>query len=383
MAAADMPALRTNSRIADDKAMGLRSGAPSDSSNATTPRKRQRTTSLSEEGTKSNLFSGIGAQLAKDPDIWLPDGNLVLEADGIAFKVYGGLLAAQSEVFRELLSDAAQDRRMLELNPFAEICPTIRLTDHPDDLRHLLRVVFFSSSLLNSANGAMPFPVVAALVQLGYKYRIQPVVDEGIRRMSSCFSGNLDIWDEANTNMGNTLMSYASTDAIAVVNIARLTGVHSMLPVALYICCQLDIDTIINGVLCENGSRAQLAPDDIALCLEQRMCLCHDNVISALRIWRPTPSEDCKMRADRTCVGVLEAVTNDWLNYDTSGLNHAAVMDTWNEFFENGEFDLCEPCLEMVKRRATEERKTLWERLPQLFGVVVPDSTTATIKRDY
>lgn len=147
MAAADMPALRTNSRIADDKAMGLRSGAPSDSSNATTPRKRQRTTSPSEESTKSKLFSGIGAQLAKDPDIWLPDGNLVLEADGIAFKVYGGLLAAQSEVFRELLSDAAQDRRMLELNPFAEICPTIRLTDHPDDLRHLLRVVFFSSSL--------------------------------------------------------------------------------------------------------------------------------------------------------------------------------------------------------------------------------------------
>lgn len=218
----------------------------------------------------------------------------------------------------------------------------------------------------NSANDGMPFLVVAALVQLGHKYRIQPVVDEGIRRMSSCFSHELEVWDEANKNMGNALMSYAATDAITVVNIARLTGVHSMLPVALYLCCQLDIDMILNGTPRGDGSREKLAPSDIALCLEQRVCLCHDNVVSALRIWRATPSDDCERRG---CLRVFEAVTSDWLDYDTSGLNHAATMDGWNDFFENGEFDLCKPCFEMVKGRATNERRILWKRLPRMFGV--------------
>ena len=224
----------------------------------------------------------------------------------------------------------------------------------------------------------MPFSVVAALVQLGHKYRIQPVLNEGIRRMSSCFSDKLDVWDAANKSMGSALMSYASTDAIAVVNTARLTGVDSMLPVALYLCCQLDIDTILNGVPRADGSRVRLNPDDVALCLERRGSLCHDNVVSALRIWRPTPSEKCEKRG---CVRVLEAVNRDWLDYDNSSLNHVAAMDSWDEFFENGEFELCEPCLEMVKERAIEERRTMWERLPRLFGVS-PASQSASVKRD-
>lgn len=229
----------------------------------------------------------------------------------------------------------------------------------------------------------MPFSVVAALVQLGHKYRIQPVLNEGIRRMSSCFSDKLDVWDAANKSMGSALMSYASTDAIAVVNIARLTGVDSMLPVALYLCCQLDIDTILNGVPRADGSRVRLSPDDVVLCLERRGSLCHDNVISALRIWRSTPSERCETRLKRGCVRVLEAVTSDWLDYDNSDLDHGAAMDGWDDFFENGEFELCEPCLEMVKGRVTEERRTMWERLPQLFGVSpAPDTQTASVKRD-
>ena len=235
----------------------------------------------------------------------------------------------------------------------------------------------------NSANERMPFPVAAALVELGHKYRIQPIVNEGIRRITSCFSDKLDVWDAASQNMGSPLMSYASLDAIAVVNIARLTGIHSMLPVALYLCCQLEIDTILNGVLRADGTRARLAPDDMALCLEQRASLRHDNVVSALRIWRPTPSEQCESRSKLGCVRVLEAVSGDWLDYDNGGLNHSAAMDGWDEFFEDGEFDLCEPCLEMVRKRAVEERQTMWERLPHLFSVsIAPEAATACIKSD-
>ena len=218
----------------------------------------------------------------------------------------------------------------------------------------------------------MKFPAVAALVQLGHKYRIQHVLNEGIRRMSSCFSDKLDVWDAVNKNMGSALMTYASTDAIAVVNIARLTGTHSMLPVALYLCCQLDIDTILNGAPGPHadGSRVCLSPDDVALCIEQRGTLLHHNVISALRIWKSTPSEKCEARETRDCVGELERVTSEWIDYDTGDcLNHPDALGGWVEFFQEADFSLCVPCCEMIQKRVTEERRAIWERLPRLFGV--------------
>ena len=42
------------------------------------------------------------AAFVRDEDVWFSDGNMVLEAERYAFKVYQGLLAQNSEVFRHL-----------------------------------------------------------------------------------------------------------------------------------------------------------------------------------------------------------------------------------------------------------------------------------------
>lgn len=130
--------------VKDEGAMRLRSRALSIPNDDVKLKKRRYADSVSEEDTNSKP---LAAELGKDPDLWFPDGNLVLEAGGVTFKVYGGLLAAQSEVFRRLLGEAHAKRMELDLSSFADDCPTIRLTDRPDDLRHLLRGIFFSSSL--------------------------------------------------------------------------------------------------------------------------------------------------------------------------------------------------------------------------------------------
>ena len=37
-------------------------------------------------------------------DLWFPDGSLVLQAESVLFKVYAGILARASPVFRSMIS---------------------------------------------------------------------------------------------------------------------------------------------------------------------------------------------------------------------------------------------------------------------------------------
>ena len=74
--------------------------------------------------------------MTRDEEFWFEDGSIVLVATKVAFKVYKGLLASQSPIFADMLATGSPqaDRLM-------EGCPIVRLTDSPEDLRHLLRVL--------------------------------------------------------------------------------------------------------------------------------------------------------------------------------------------------------------------------------------------------
>ncbi|EPT05698.1 hypothetical protein FOMPIDRAFT_1138938, partial [Fomitopsis schrenkii] len=135
----------------------------------------------------------------------------------------------------------------------------LRLPHQPDELRYLLRFC--------KASAQMPFSTVAALVRLAEKYRIQALFDEGLKRIKSCFTESLQVYDKVEKKKGSTLMSFADTDAIAAVATARLTNTPSMLPLALNMCCQLDPDMILNGVARANGVVDQLSPADRLGCL--------------------------------------------------------------------------------------------------------------------
>lgn len=73
-----------------------------------------------------------------DAELWFEDGNIVLvSAGGVAFRVYRGLLAAQSTVFADMLASSSSRE-----DETVDGSPTVRLSDSPEDLRHFLRVLF-------------------------------------------------------------------------------------------------------------------------------------------------------------------------------------------------------------------------------------------------
>lgn len=74
---------------------------------------------------------------AQRSDFWFKDGNLILMAGNVAFKVHRGNLERHSDIFRDMLS--------IPQPPDAETfedCPLIELHDSPMDLWHLLRAIY-------------------------------------------------------------------------------------------------------------------------------------------------------------------------------------------------------------------------------------------------
>ncbi len=80
-----------------------------------------------------------------DSQVWFDDGNVILVAEEVAFRVYKGALAQFSDVFRTLFSLPAP-----ETDPHAsrndaeqfDNVPVVHLADSHVDLKHLLLALY-------------------------------------------------------------------------------------------------------------------------------------------------------------------------------------------------------------------------------------------------
>lgn len=133
----------------------------------------------------------------------------------------------------------------------------------------------------------------------------------------SCFSSSLSVWAVAVERTGSALMTFEATDAIAAVNIARLTNTTSMLPVALYMRCQLGIETILDGITREDGTVKRIAHDDVLTCMAAQRILTHRTLISAYRMFAPLSGSGC---TDHVCHLMLQVIRdNIFLTYQQKG----------------------------------------------------------------
>ena len=74
----------------------------------------------------------------RDPLLWFYDGSVVLKADDTLFRVYSGLLAQLSPVFRDMFAfpqPCAGDDETYEG------CPVVHMPDAADELQPFLRAM--------------------------------------------------------------------------------------------------------------------------------------------------------------------------------------------------------------------------------------------------
>lgn len=71
-------------------------------------------------------------------DIWYDDGNIVLQAQNHQFKVYRGVLAGSSSVFKDMFSLPQPPPKD---NDLVEGCPIVQLSDKWRELRWILQLI--------------------------------------------------------------------------------------------------------------------------------------------------------------------------------------------------------------------------------------------------
>lgn len=78
-------------------------------------------------------------QRSEEPSCWFNDGTVVLQAEHTLFKVYKGILARESEVFRTMLS-LPQPATLSDSEKYGD-CQLVVLQDKAEDIVTFVRVI--------------------------------------------------------------------------------------------------------------------------------------------------------------------------------------------------------------------------------------------------
>ncbi|KAI0831751.1 hypothetical protein BC628DRAFT_1349625 [Trametes gibbosa] len=317
----------------------------------------------------------LSGTVKREAELWFEDGNIVLLCRDAAFRVYRGLLTRHSVIFRDLLAMAQPST-----SETMESCPVVHISDAPDDLRYLLRVLCGIRKFPAIPGERMEFAELAALVRMSHKYHVEDLHSRAMHHLKLYFTNDLSVWDAAGVD-GNAFVHVTPPDAITAISLARLTHAESVLPTALYLCCQLDGE-LSAGVERPDGSTERLDGKDLELVLRGRTELVRASTRGACTICKPTPSGQCTSKACERALREILGMMLDGLQKDPIGdIAGYAALDTWEHWIEDVVelWPLCEACRAMLHARDLDVRRDVWKRLPQYMGIAVADWKDPTV----
>ncbi|TFK82908.1 hypothetical protein K466DRAFT_603291 [Polyporus arcularius HHB13444] len=169
----------------------------------------------------------------RDDQVWLSDGNIIIIAQNIAFRIHKSILAQHSEVFRDIFSLPCSS-----VPEAVDGCEAVHVSDSAEDMRQLLLVLCCGKNPYYDLDEIIPvpFPVVASLVRMGHKYNVPGVLNPALARLKKYHPITLKAWRDTD-GRARYVTSTDSHDAITAVQLARLTDTPSILPTAFLQCC--------------------------------------------------------------------------------------------------------------------------------------------------
>ena len=212
---------------------------------------------------------------------------------------------------------------------------------------------------------------MSACIRLGHKYQCEPVVQSYISYLKKYYVDNFDAWWDVTTF---DPPGFRPIYRIGTVNLARLTGTTSLLPVALMACCKLGAE-LGDGFAREDGTLETLAYDDVVRCFVGKAKLTEASFVAVHRVFRDTVASGCKHPS--TCKGVLQqllqrVVENEEMMEDIRALHFDDAKTGYVDAVDSGRA-LCAKCYEMVGEggRQDEQRREIFQRLPEMMGIEV------------
>ncbi|RPD58575.1 hypothetical protein L226DRAFT_146930 [Lentinus tigrinus ALCF2SS1-7] len=353
-------------------------------------RKRLRTDATTSASTsqaglvRSPTAADIVRAAKRDDDYWFEDGNIILVSENVSFKVYRGLLAEHSSVFRSML-DVGQGTQ----NPadIVDGCPVVPLYDSPNDLRGLFRIIFPLRKNLKFSNWKVDMDFISAIIRLDHKYELKGLYDQAMGYLTTYYTTNFDDWLEGRNA---TEWRPEPIHAIGAINLAHLTHTHTILPLAYYICATLGSNLPV-GYARPDGTMERLSPDDLRICLDLKARLTAENVHSAFLLLRYPGQQHCSnSQAYTSCSELFRRLLEHvGLSKGPHAIASDRALDSWMDtidsytppatqnvspymvMYQTQSRSLCKGCRAFVQNREREMRRQIWRKLPEYVGVTI------------
>ncbi|KZT24243.1 hypothetical protein NEOLEDRAFT_1068017 [Neolentinus lepideus HHB14362 ss-1] len=279
--------------------------------------------------------------VTKSQDLWFDDGNIVLQAESTVFKVHRTVLALNSTVFRDMFGVAhPEDGEQLA------DCPLVDVLDKSDDMWLFLKAMYTPGY----CETVVDFPQVASMLRLASKYDVKYFRTLSVAKLRTVCPTDFSVWNR------NPAVSHPDK----LLTLARECGIRILLPAAMYQCCLLGQDYIIDHVP---------AREDVKLCLTGRQ-----KIIDA---WRkmvdPTSEDGSIFRYSRSscCQQQMRALMLEpiiWAIMLDSKI-HVHDADALEKISSAAWQRLCVDCASSLRRNVEGARKVIWNKLPGFFGL--------------
>ncbi|OJT07013.1 hypothetical protein TRAPUB_2143 [Trametes pubescens] len=329
---------------------------------------------------------------SRDSEFWFEDGTIVLVSQNVGFRVYKQELVERSPLFSDLLSIPQPDPAGSEET---NDCPIVALTDPPDQLRHLFRVLFPSSGqvIFGKQYGNVTMDVLAAVVRLSHKYQIEHLLAEGLSILTEYYTDDFELWIKKRRH---TCLQASALDALTAIDLSHLTNTPSILPLAYLYASDAGflapkdgrVDVNLARALLDSGDYARLANGRTAFmqassealarivapntdCYDHEICG-HNIACPAIRMDRLLQrlySEPCQLHTwanEFKVAGKRSEVSDEVSDEDADEDSDEFSGKIWGK-----DWSVCNDCRDMVIERELDEREDLWEMLPGMFSVQV------------
>ncbi|KAJ7185868.1 hypothetical protein C8R46DRAFT_1061938 [Mycena filopes] len=263
--------------------------------------------------------------------IWMPYGDIILQAETTQFRVSRDILAAQSPVFRDMFGVPQPQNE-----PTIEGCPIVHVSDTAQDWELLLEVLYHPFV----PRDWQPYPVIASMLRLGKKYDMQEPKEAALQRIRAEFPNTLAEYD---SNSEVVDWEYGS-----LLNLLHECGVQSSIPTVSMACLAYHSFT---------ETPCALGLDKILDFQRQSLSWLYGNHI--------IPHKSCKSR--KTCPKAQKSIS-DLINGREKHPYHVSyTIDWWEE--DKWDDQLCDVCEAAAKEAYEASRRKGWEMLPSFFGL--------------
>ncbi|KAH9916564.1 uncharacterized protein BXZ73DRAFT_105759 [Epithele typhae] len=301
---------------------------------------------------------------------YFDDGTIILFIQGVHFRVHMGILAMHSPVFTDMATLGSVSHQVDATGGNLDPCPIVELQDSVYDWRHALRVIYNIKPLKSIGDKTYrpTFDEVSAYIRLGHKYQMDAFYKPAMVYLERFFSPTIDRWNKwSSRDDPYTLPGCAPECAIGIVNLARLTGKTSLLPLALLSCCQLG-GRLLECLARPDGTHETLSPEDLKRCLSAINHLTSDGIYAMQLLIGTRPEESCPNTqldyGDGTCTGGIRELLADFQDDSSQGV---PIQPT--PFVQPDMYMLCEECRGQIQDKCNEINQDTLSRLASFFDL--------------